>query len=116
MKRIFFIGWTLVMLMTACKGTHIEVVFPKVEMQENPEGLATLNPRFSWQLASTMNDLVQQSYQIQVAASEDAFNKEEERIWDSGMVQDDQSVLIPYAGNELLSGETYYWRVKVVTN
>jgi alpha-L-rhamnosidase len=116
MKRIFFIGLTLVMLMTACKGIHTEVVFPKVEMQENPEGLATLNPRFSWQLASTMNDLVQQSYQIQVAASEDAFNKEEERIWDSGMVQDDQSVLIPYAGNELLSGETYYWRVKVVTN
>jgi len=52
-----------------------------------------------------VNDLVQQSYQIQVAASEDALNKEEERIWDSGVVSGDQSVLIPYAGDELLSGK-----------
>lgn len=116
MRKIFFIGLILVMLMTACQGPHIQVVSPNVEMQENPLGIATLAPRFSWQLSSELTDVVQLSYRIQVAETKDALKREEILVWDSGVVQGDLSLLIPYAGNDLLSGKSYYWRVKVATN
>lgn len=116
MRKIFFIGLILVMLMTACQGPHIQVVSPNVEMQENPLGVATLAPRFSWQLSSELTDVVQLSYRIQVAETKDALKREEILVWDSGVVQGDLSLLIPYAGNDLLSGKSYYWRVKVATN
>ncbi len=115
MRQTFLIGLTWVMLMTACQGPHTEVAGLKVEMQENPQGVSTLIPRFSWRIESTMNDLVQHSYQIEVAESEKAL-KNGQLIWSSGTVESDQSLFIPYAGHELLSGKSYYWRVKVVTN
>ena len=86
MRQTFLIGLTWVMLMTACQGPHTEVAGLKVEMQENPQGVSTLIPRFSWRIESTMNDLVQHSYQIEVAESEKAL-KNGQLIWSSGTVE-----------------------------
>ena len=85
-------------------------------MQENPVGLNTLAPRFSWQISSTTPDLVQQSYQIQVALTEEELKKGINLLWDSGVVDSDLSVLIPYRGESLVSRGKYYWRVKVNSN
>jgi alpha-L-rhamnosidase len=106
----------LTLLMAGCQEAQIQVVSPKVEMQENPLGVATAHPRFSWQILSKVPDLVQQSYRIQVARSEKDLKKEENLVWDSGVVESDLSVLIPYAGEALLSRQPYFWRVKAVTN
>ena len=117
MKNIYIvIGLMLTLLMAGCRQAQIQVVSPKVEMQENPLGVATAHPRFSWQILSKVPDVIQQSYRIQVALSEEDLKKEENLIWDSGVVESDLSVLIPYAGEALLSRQPYFWRVKAVTN
>ncbi|MEN6588542.1 MAG: family 78 glycoside hydrolase catalytic domain [Proteiniphilum sp.] len=117
MKHIYFLAVLLfATLLGGCQGEKTEVVSLKVEMQENPEGLAVTNPRFSWQMTSPIPDLIQQSYQIQVARTEEELKEEENLVWDSGIIESDLSVLIPYEGEDLLSRGSYYWRVKVNTN
>src|SRR5690554_5937784 len=99
-----------------CHQTAVEIISPRVEMQENPVGLETTTPRFSWQIASSKQDIQQESYQIQVALSEKDLKNEANLIWDSGVVPGNQSVLIPYEGEDLASRGLYYWRVRVTTN
>ncbi len=109
----FIIG---LITLTGCVRQKVELVSLEVEMQENPVGIATPTPRFSWQITSVKNDLQQQSYQIQVARSSKDLANEENLIWDSGIVNDDNSILVSYDGEKLNSREKYYWRLKVVTN
>ncbi len=117
MKNIhFLVGLILTFLIAGCQEARMKVVSLKVEMQENPEGVEVTNPRFSWQITSAIPDLVQQSYRIQAARSEDDLNKEANLVWDSGTIESDLSVLIPYEGEKLLSRNAYFWRVKVTTN
>lgn len=113
---LLFTAILLSVLLTGCKEGKLNVASLKIEMQENPEGLSTLTPRFSWQISSNSPDLIQQSYQIQVARSEDDLKKEVNLLWDSGIVSSDGSVLIPYQGQPLSSGSKYFWRVKINTN
>ncbi|MDD3511010.1 MAG: family 78 glycoside hydrolase catalytic domain [Fermentimonas sp.] len=102
--------------LNGCVSDSAKLVSLKVEMQENPVGIGTATPRFSWQLTSARPDLQQQSYHIQAARSVQDLTKEQNLIWDSGIVDSDNSILIPYQGEKLNSGEKYYWRLKVVTN
>jgi alpha-L-rhamnosidase len=113
---ILFTAILLSVLLIGCSGGKLKVTSLKVEMQENPVGLNTLAPRFSWQISSTTPDLVQQSYQIQVALTEEELKKGINLLWDSGVVDSDLSVLIPYRGESLVSRGKYYWRVKVNSN
>ncbi|SCD21045.1 putative alpha-rhamnosidase [Proteiniphilum saccharofermentans] len=117
MKHIhFLIGLILVIFMAGCQGTAVRVDSLKVEMQENPQGVSTSTPRFSWQITSVKPDLRQEAYQIQVAGSEQDLEKGNNLLWDSGIVADAESILIPYTGETLSPREVYYWRVKVTTN
>ncbi|RNC65868.1 alpha-L-rhamnosidase [Proteiniphilum sp. X52] len=117
MKHIYFlIAVSLAIFMAGCQGRTVKVDSLKVEMQENPRGVSTSTPRFSWQITSNHRDLQQASYQIQVARSELDLQKGNNLSWDSGVVTDDESILIPYTGETLSPREVYYWRVKVTTN
>ena len=62
-------------------------------MQENPQGIATQTPRFSWQITSDIPDVVQQSYCIQVAETKEDLEKEQNLLWDSGNVDSDLSLI-----------------------
>ena len=117
MKQSIYLALLLLALLPAgCQKNKTAVTALKIEMQENPEGVATTNPRFSWQITSGTPDLVQQSYQIQVARTEDDLKRGHNLVWDSGVVESDLSLLIPYEGDDLLSRGAYYWRVKVTCN
>lgn len=94
----------------------VSIISPKVEMQENPVGLGTTTPRFSWQLRSNLQDVEQETYQIQVARTPEDLKKGTNLVWDSGIVPNDVSVLIPYEGEPLVSRAVYYWRARVATN
>ncbi len=114
--KTFIIGFLLMLCLAGCQSGQLQVVSLKVEMQENPQGVSTPSPRFSWQITSPGVDLRQQSYRIQVASSEEDLKKEKNLLWDSGIASGDESILIPYEGGKLSSGKAYYWRVKVATN
>ena len=115
MKRIYlFIGILFAIAMSACQGEKPTVSSLKVEMQENPEGVVTTRPRFSWQIASNTPDLMQTAYQIQVASSEEDLRQGNNLLWDTKKVKNDQSILIPYEGSELSSRQVCFWIVKVL--
>lgn len=111
-----YAAFLLLALLIGCQSEQLNVVSLKVEMQENPQGLGTFTPRFSWQITSGKPDLRQEAYHIQVARSEQDLKNEENLLWDSGVVAGDESVLIPYEGEGLSSREMYYWRIKITTN
>ncbi|MDO4623120.1 MAG: family 78 glycoside hydrolase catalytic domain [Eubacteriales bacterium] len=76
--------------------------------QKNPIGLDEL-PRFSWKLSSEKQNVMQQAYQIQVIGSG-------QMVWDTGIVESEQSVLVPYAGEALLPMTVYQVQVSVWDN
>ena len=90
--------------LTGCEIQGIKLLSPQVEMQANPQGIATTTPRFSWQISSTSPNLQQQSYQIQVAENEIDLKQGKNLIWDSGIVTSSESILIPFEGQNLTSG------------
>lgn len=87
-----------------------------VEQQSFPIGIATVQPRFSWQLQSDQRNLQQTSYEILVASSKANLEKNVADVWSSGNVKSDVSVLQPFTGSGLKSNTYYYWKVKVTTN
>ncbi|MGS2764247.1 family 78 glycoside hydrolase catalytic domain [Sinomicrobium sp. M5D2P9] len=80
------------------------------ENRENPIGIDNINPKFTWILSSLKRNEKQAAYRVQVSESDDFTSKV---IWDSEKVESDQSVRVAYAGPEVSSLKTYYWRVKV---
>lgn len=82
------------------------------EQEESPIGIEALNPRFSWQTNSQERNYEQTAWQIIVADNEGIIDANKGNIWDSGKILSDASVLVPFEGKELKSGNLYYWKVR----
>ena len=74
----------------------------KVEYMTNPVGITTFYPKFSWTIESDKQDVVQESYHINVKR----FIAEE--VWDTGVVKSDKTLGIVYKGAELMRDNQYY--------
>ena len=92
----------------------------KVNYRINPMGIDNSIPVFSWQMSSDQNDKSQSAYRIIVwehgTEDEEITNKSREisnYVWDSGKVESDLSVSIPYEGEELKPQTRYDWTVEV---
>jgi alpha-L-rhamnosidase len=85
----------------------------RTEFKENPLGIDSRAPRFSWQLRADRRGVAQTAYQVVVADSEAGLRRAKGLEWDSGRVAADQSVLVPYGGAALRSAHRYYWQVRV---
>ncbi|WP_462409541.1 family 78 glycoside hydrolase catalytic domain [Neobacillus sp. Marseille-QA0830] len=83
------------------------------EYKNNPLGIDITRPRISWKMESDRRGTMQTAYHIQVTTEREDFS---EPIWDTGMVQSDQSIHIEYGGPELNSRTRYFYRVKVWDN
>lgn len=87
----------------------------RVEHCVNPDVVDVPQPRLSW-VNEPKNERVkgqrQTAYRIVVASSEERLRKGNYDLWDSGRVPSNQSVLVPYAGRELSSGQDCYWMVR----
>lgn len=118
MKNCILISLLALFMMgyKAPDGGFLRIAGLTVEMQKNPEGVSALSPRFSWQLITGKQDVMQTAYQIEVADSEKALQIGSGLVWNSGRVETDQSLLVEYAGTPLESGQKYYWRVTVWTS
>ena len=79
----------------------------RTEYRENPIGLAVKSPRFSWKMRTDEKNTVQNIYRIEVTDNG-------KTVWDTGMQESRDSVLVPYEG-ELLCDETLY-TVKVTVS
>ena len=68
----------------------------------DPLGYHDATPRFSWKLPEGVKH--QTAYRIEVSG--------ESANWDSGWVESDQSLLVPYGGEPLASRDKLEWRVQ----
>jgi alpha-L-rhamnosidase len=75
----------------------------RVEHLDQPLGIRVTEPRLSWRLPEG-------------AALQVAYRLTTGNGWDTGRVDSDQSLLVPYAGPALSSGQRVDWRVKVWTD
>ncbi len=89
-------------------AAKVEVSWLRVENLERPLGIDTAEPRFSWVILSDKQDVRQTAYQIVVRT--DAGE-----VWNSGKVESDQQLWVPYAGQRLKSATQCTWKVKVWT-
>ena len=62
------IGMISLVFAGCSQSRQIQVSNLKLEQMVKPLGVNVTQPRFSWQIASSTPDLVQTTYQIQVAA------------------------------------------------
>lgn len=89
----------------------------KVEALENPVGIDTRNPRFSWRIsAEGERNVMQHSYRVIVASSPEKLEQGVADIWDSGVVESDQSQWVLFQGEPLKRSSYYYWKVQVTSN
>ncbi|AYA74416.1 alpha-L-rhamnosidase [Bacillus sp. Y1] len=85
----------------------------QVEYMENPIGVDSENPRFSWNMVSNVRGAKQLAYELVIADSEKNL-KQGEYVWSSRKVTSSQSVNVKYTGEAKLTASTrYFWKVKV---
>jgi alpha-L-rhamnosidase len=91
----------------------------RCEYRKNPLGIDTLNPRLRWALEATDPEArgqKQTAYQILAASSEKGLRSDQADLWDTGRVESDKSIQVPYAGRPLASGMPVWWKVRVWDN
>ena len=120
MKKQILFGLLLIALAVSFAASDgaksIKLLDLQTEMRDNPEGIGTAKPRFSWKISSNKPDVMQTGFQIEVAATEKDLKKGANLLWSSGLVKSDRSLLVEYAGKPLESGKAYFWRVTVQIN
>jgi alpha-L-rhamnosidase len=95
---------------------QVKIQHPLTENQVDPLSVDALIPRFSWQInAGDKRDVMQTAYEIKVF-SYTQVKRGKHEVWHSGKVMSDQSAYVPYKGATLVSGQKYYWQVRVWDN
>jgi alpha-L-rhamnosidase len=85
----------------------------QVDNLETPLGIDDPAPRFSWQLWDPERGAKQTAYEVLVASSVDRLLAGKPDVWDSGRIESDRSIDIPYAGPALNPSTRYFWSVKL---
>ncbi|MFA6109561.1 MAG: alpha-L-rhamnosidase C-terminal domain-containing protein [Candidatus Latescibacterota bacterium] len=69
-------------------------------------------PRFGWIVADRRAGALQTAYHLQVATNLALLERDRPDLWDSGLVESDQSQAVRYAGGKLRPETAYCWRVR----
>jgi alpha-L-rhamnosidase len=83
----------------------------RTEYLSNPLGIDAASPRLSWIVESGRRGAHQVAYRVLVASSRDNLRKGVGDLWDSGIVDSDQTTQLAYAGKPLATSERAYWTV-----
>ncbi|MCL2843809.1 MAG: hypothetical protein FWE28_10235 [Oscillospiraceae bacterium] len=95
----------------------VSVINPRIESVENPIGMDVEIPFFSWALESDARGVVQESYRILVAPTQAALEVGNlALVWDSGVVNSNNTIGVRYKGDPVEARTRYYWRVISETN
>ena len=110
------IRWTAVLILclaAGCTNSGLSSGGLRCEYRQNPLGIDSSSPRFSWMLESSQQQERQTAYRILVASDPDKLSRDVGDLWDTGKVISADSIHIPYRGSPLKSGAQYFWKVRV---
>lgn len=83
------------------------------EYSEEPLGVDTTSPRLSWIVDCPERGQYQTAYQILVSSSQRNIESNYGDMWNSGKVNEDQSINVVYSGKKLTSRKVCYWKVRI---
>ena len=95
---------------------HAAPVHLRTNALENPLGIDTPRPTFSWQSDAKTPDWMQSAYEIRVGTSPERLDSGKADVWDSGKVNSSESIDIAYAGTRLSPQQRYVWEVRTWDN
>jgi hypothetical protein len=78
----------------------------------NPLSVDSQSPRLFWKLESGERGQKQTAYQILAASSEKNLANDDGDLWNSGNVDSDETVQIPFPGEKLKSSQQVFWKVR----
>ena len=100
MRHLFHILLAAALLASCSKTRHFEI-----------KTLDTYEPRFSWNFESDAQNVKQISYRIIAASTENGLLEGHGDLWDSGIIESDKMLYIPYEGKPLQSRDKVFWKV-----
>ena len=103
MVKDWMIGGMLALCLSGCSDVGVPEKLTVGEGFVDPLGFHDPTPSFSWKLPRGVER--QTAYRIEVDGAG-------ENKWDSGWVESDQSVFVPYGGKPLASRQRLSWRVR----
>lgn len=112
-RKIYFLAALAVTTLSLRAAVTVDRL--TVEGLPAPLGVEAAAPRLGWQIKSDKRDVMQTGYRILVATSPEKLAEGKADLWDSGKVQSDRSVWVPYGGKKLDSNRRCYWKVQVFT-
>lgn len=98
---------------SAPSAASLRITELRCEAGIEPLNVGTTQPRLSWILVSGRRGARQSAFEIQAASGREKLLAGEADLWNSGRVGSDQSVLVPWGGVPLRSGQRVFWRVRV---
>ncbi|NBC67258.1 MAG: hypothetical protein GVY07_16575 [Bacteroidetes bacterium] len=118
MIKLFRYSFFILLLIWDVSNSDAQSLRPadlRTQYSENPLGIDEKQPGFSWKLQSQPGERgkEQTAYRILVASDEALLARKEGDIWDSGKINSDETIQIPYDGPALRSSKRYYWSVSV---
>ena len=113
MRNFHFVFLAILFMTNACTNKQVSVIELKCEYIANPLGIDILNPRLSWKLESPTNGQKQTAYQIIVSSTQENLEANIGDLWNTEIVNSEQSLHVKYEGRKLRSGEEAFWKVRV---
>lgn len=108
--RKFFLPGVLLFGVSMMQALNVGKL--RTEYLENPIGIDSETPHFSWQLKSDRRSTVQKSYQVTLATDPAMASV----IYDSGVIESGQSANVELENLYLEPTTRYYWTVTVTDN
>ncbi len=111
----YFFALMATLSSTLASAQQIKLQNLRCEMLVNPIGIDVTKPRLSWEIVSEQRNVLQIAYQVLVASSKEKLKRDEGDLWNSGTVNSDASIHIPYAGKPLTSRTQCFWKIRTLT-
>ena len=106
--------WVLATLLTASAAmAELAPYRLRCEYLENPMGLDVASPRLSWALESRDHGAAQVAYRVFVATRPELLAEDKADLWDTGRIESNQTLNLPYGGKPLEAGQRAWWTVRV---
>ncbi len=106
--RVYHDGYPTNLALSEMSGAIESLQYPAI---------LSRRPAFSWIVNDSGNNILQTAYEIEVAGSRTAFEKNGSAdLWRSGKVVDARSSSVLYRGKPLKESTVYFWRVRTWNN
>lgn len=99
------------LLFCSC-ADRVEVYDLKCENLTEPLAIDNIAPHLSWKIKAD-GDFRQTAYRILAASDTELLKTGNADLWDSGVVESSEQIMVPYGGKGLESGSLVYWKVLV---